>query len=93
VGRVSRTLDFLQLHGTFRIRGFPPGDLSSRFRASHGWLVGSFPGRALVAAYGELGSEVLLERILSEIQGFAGADPQDDDMTILLLKVTGDSPS
>ena len=45
---------------------------------------------ALVEAYGDLDSEVLRERILGEIQTFVGTAPQHDDMTMLLIKVTGD---
>ena len=45
---------------------------------------------ALVEAYGDLDSEVLRDRILEDIQAFVGTAPQHDDMTMLLLKVTGD---
>jgi serine phosphatase RsbU (regulator of sigma subunit) len=42
---------------------------------------------ALVEEHGDLPSDELRERILREIRGFVGAAPQQDDMTMLLMKV------
>jgi hypothetical protein len=42
---------------------------------------------ALVEEHGDLPSEELRERILREIQTFVGGAPQQDDMTMLLMRV------
>jgi hypothetical protein len=39
---------------------------------------------------GDLEPEALRDNILREIQSFVGGAPQHDDMTMLLLKVTGE---
>jgi sigma-B regulation protein RsbU (phosphoserine phosphatase) len=44
---------------------------------------------ALIEQHGQMAVERLRERILSEVEAFVGAAPQQDDMTMLFLRVEG----
>ena len=44
---------------------------------------------AIVAEHGDGAPELLRERILREIEAFVGTAPQHDDMTFIIVKVTG----
>lgn len=54
--------------------------------AGDGSLFGEERVQAIVAAHGQASMSALAERLLGDVQAFAGSEPQADDVTLVLLR-------